>query len=207
MAQSPKPRAESLEPRPRVNRQTRPQCYDTQVLQLNWKAAATVATGATALAGWLATPAAPARSVAPAAAGRSAPRSAPLTLSLEQEAARLALGNRAAAAFEQPTRNPFRFPAVAPIRREAAATAAAAVPESAAPQAPVFPFRLTGTASDDSTGTRVSTAVLSSSALGLVLARVGDVVADSYRIERIEVDGVDIVDVRDGRAIRLTMGR
>jgi hypothetical protein len=172
------------------------------VLQLNWKAAATVATGATALAGWLVTPAAPARSVAPAAARRPAP----MTVSLEQEAARLAARNRAAEAYEQPTRNPFRFQAVAPTRRvAAAATTAAAVAESAVPQAPVFPFRLTGIASDDSTGTRVSTAVLSSGALGLVLARVGDVVADSYRIERIEDDAVEAVDARDGRVIRLTL--
>ena len=79
--------------------------------------------------------------------------------------------------------------------------------ETAAPQAPVFPFRLTGMARDDSSGTPVRTAILSSSALGLVLARVGDIVAESYRIERVDDDAVDIVDVRDGRVIRLTMGR
>jgi len=173
------------------------------MLQLNWKAAATVATGATALAGWLATPAAPARNAARSAA---APRSAPVTVSLEQEAARLAVRNRAAAAFEQPTRNLFRFPAVAPTRRAAAATAAAAVAKSAVPQASVFPFRLTGMARDDSSGTPVRTAILSSTT-ALVLARVGDIVAESYRIERVDDDGVDVVDVRDGRVIRLTFAR
>ena len=71
------------------------------------------------------------------------------------------------------------------------------------PAAPVFPFRLTGTASDAATGTTVRTAVLSSNTLGLVLAAVGDVVAGSYRIERIDDDGVDVVDMRDGRVIRL----
>ena len=73
------------------------------------------------------------------------------------------------------------------------------------PQAPVFPFRLTGMARDDSSGTPVRTAILSS-ATALVLARVGDIVAESYRIERVDDDAVDVVDVRDGRVIRLTFG-
>jgi hypothetical protein len=71
----------------------------------------------------------------------------------------------------------------------------------------VFPFRLTGMASDAATGTTVRTAVLSSNALGLVLAAVGDVVAGSYRIEQIDDDGVDVVDTRDGRVIRLALAR
>ena len=172
------------------------------MLQLNWKAAATVVTGATALAGWLATPASPARGNARSA---SAPRSAPVTVSLEQEAARLAVRNRAATAFERPGRNPFQFSvASGPARRRAVAEAA--VTESVVPQAPVFPFRLTGMARDDSSGTPVRTAILSS-ASALVLARVGDIVAESYRIERVDDDAVDVVDVRDGRGIRLTLAR
>jgi hypothetical protein len=71
----------------------------------------------------------------------------------------------------------------------------------------VFPFRLTGMASDAATGTTVRTAVLSSNTLGLVLAAVGDVVAGSYRIEQIDDDGVDVVDTRDGRVIRLPLAR
>lgn len=174
------------------------------MLQLNWKAAATVATGATALAGWLATPPAPARETTRAAA----PRPGPATVSLEHEAARLAARIRATAAFEQPSRNPFRFPAVDPIRRTAAAEAlAASASAPVVPAEPVFPFRLTGTASDASSGTTIRTAVLSSSTLGLVLAGVGEVVAGNYRIERIDDDGVDVVDVRDGRVIRLPLGR
>src|SRR5688572_5893449 len=169
------------------------------MLQLKWKAAATVATGATALAGWLATPASPARGTARSA---GAPRSAPATVSLEQEAARLAVRNRAATDFERPGRNPFQFSVTpAPVRRPVVAEATVAA--SAAPQAPVFPFRLTGMARDDSTGTLVRTAILSS-ATALVLARAGDMVAESYRIERVDDDAVDVVDVRDGRVIRLT---
>src|SRR5688572_29184709 len=172
------------------------------MLQLKWKAAATVATGVTALAGWLATPAAPARGTARSA---GAPRSAPVTVSLEQEAARLAVGNRAATAFERPNRNPFQF-SVAPAPARRRVVAEATVAESTVPQAPVFPFRLTGMARDDSSGTPVRTAILSSTT-ALVLARVGDTVADSYRIDRVDDDGVDVVDVRDGRVIRLTLGR
>jgi hypothetical protein len=177
-------------------------CYDNHVLQLKWKAAATVVTGATALAGWLATPAAPARGTARSA---GAPRSVPVTVSLEQEAARLAVRNRAATAFERPDRNPFQFSAApAPARRRVMAEAT--VTESAVPQAPVFPFRLTGMARDESSGTAVRTAILSSGT-ALVLARAGDIVAESYRLERVDDDAVDVVDVRDGRVIRLTLGR
>ena len=172
------------------------------MLQLNWKGAVTVATGATALAGWLATPASPARGTARSAA---APRSVPVTVSLEQEAARLAVRNRAATAFEQPNRNPFQFRvAPAPARRRVVAEATVA--EVVVPQAPAFPFRLTGMARDDSSGTPVRTAILSS-ASALVLARAGDIVAESYRLERVDDDAVDVVDVRDGRVIRLTLGR
>lgn len=75
------------------------------------------------------------------------------------------------------------------------------------PAVPVFPFRLAGTASDAATGTMIRTAVLSSDTLGLVLAGVGDVVAGNYRIDGIDDGGVNVVDVRDGRAIRLSLGR
>jgi hypothetical protein len=175
------------------------------VLQLNWKAAATVATGATALAGWLFTPAAPER----AAATRSSASAQrlPVTASLQEEASRLARA-RPSSAYAQPERNPFRFPpaAVAPARRAVRAAETPAV-ASVVPPAPVFPFRLTGMASDASTGATVRTAVLSSAALGLVLARAGDVVADVYRVERIEDDAVEVVDLRDSRTIRLTLSR
>ena len=175
------------------------------MLQSHWKGAVTVVTGATALAGWLATPPAPAREPARTT---KASRPAPATVSLEHEAARLAARIRATAAYEEPNRNPFRFPAVAPVRRTAAPEAeAASAAAPVVPAAPVFPFRLTGMASDAATGTTVRTAVLSSNTLGLVLAAVGDVVAGSYRIEQIDDDGVDVVDTRDGRVIRLPLAR
>ena len=174
------------------------------MLQLNWKAAATVVTGATALAGWLATPATPARE---ASRTTTAQRPAPDAVSLEHEAARLAARIKATAAYEQPSRNPFRFPAVAPTSRVAVAEPAAAASAPVVPAVPVFPFRLAGTASDAATGTTIRTAVLSSESLGLVLAGVGDVVAGDYRIDGIDDGGVNVVDVRDGRTIRLSLGR
>lgn len=126
--------------------------------------------------------------------------------SLEQEASKLAARNRAATAFEQPQRNPFTFQAVAPAARAVAREAVPSAPLAPlGPATPVFPFRLTGIASDTANGIVARTAVLSSTALGLVLAKAGEVVADSYRIERVEDDGVDIVDVRDGRPIRLSL--
>ena len=174
------------------------------MLQLNWKAAATVVTGATALAGWLATPSAPAREVTRSSASA---RRELVTTSLQAEASKLAARLRPASAYAEPHRNPFRFPPAAPARRAAAAVVSAPAAVAVPPPAPVFPFRLTGMATDGSTGTIVRTAVLSGGASGLVLAKVGDVVGGVYRVERIDEDALDLVDVRDNRTIRLTLVR
>jgi hypothetical protein len=175
------------------------------VLHVNWKAAATVATGATALAGWLVSPSQP-------ATHRAAPSSAstrPLdTSSVAEQARRLANRIRPAVAYDQPQRNPFRYQPVAPPPRRLTATAPAAASATvpAAPVAPApFPFRLSGTARDGTSEAPVWTAILAGGTSGLVLAGVGETVGGVYKIESVTDTTADLVDVRDGRTTRLTL--
>ena len=176
------------------------------MLHVNWKAAATVATGATALVGWLASPSEPAaRRAAPSlAATRPAD-----TTSIEEQARRLGNRLRPAVTFDQPQRNPFRYQRAAPPPRRLAATAPAAAlataqaAQQAAPEP--FPFRLSGTARDGAAEAPVWTAILAGGTSGLVLAGVGETVGGVYRIESVTDTTADLLDQRDGRTIRLTL--
>jgi len=172
------------------------------VLHVNWKAAATVATGATALVGWLASPSEP-------AARRAAPSSAatrPLdTTSVAEQARRLGNRLRPTVAFAQPRRNPFRYQPVAPPPRRPAVTDPAASPATEQPAPEPFPFRLSGTARDGAADAPVWTAILAGGTSGLVLAKVGETVGGVYKIESVTDTTADLVDVRDGRTTRLTL--
>lgn len=175
------------------------------MLQLNWKAAATVATGATALVGWLASPSEPA---ARGAARSKATAPAAVTSTIEEQATRLSHRLRPAAAFDEPRRNPFRYQSPTTTTRPTAAAAAQAPAVSEAPQpvAPApFAFRLSGTARDGASDDAVWTAILAGGTSGLVLAKVGDTVGNVYRVESVTDTTADLVDVRDGRTTRLTL--
>jgi hypothetical protein len=186
------------------------------VIQVNWKTtAATVVTGATALAGWLTSPSpspAPLQTRATSAQVRVPPShdaSRGQAATLEQQSMRLAARLRPVGSFAQPERDPFHFgarnlvpaPAAAPARARAGAGEASA---AAAVEPPPFPYRLSGVASDVVDGQPVHTAVLSGGASGLVLAVAGDVVGNFYRVNRIEEATVELTDSRDGRVVRLT---
>jgi hypothetical protein len=141
--------------------------------------------------------------VAPAASpdgGGAAPPAA----DIERQAARLAAGLRAEASFRTPTRNPFRFgerivAAPAPSPAQASIDAAAAIP----PPSPEPPFiALSGIATDVVEGATVRTAVLTT-ASGVTLARVGELVGPDYRVREIREDGVDLESVGDGSIRRL----
>lgn len=175
------------------------------MLHLNWKAAATVATGATALVGWLASPSEPAaRQAAPSLAATRLADTTPI----EEQARRLGNRLRPAVTFDQPQRNPFRYQTVA-LPRRLAAIAPAAVPaaaqaaQQAAPEP--FPFRLSGTARDGASGAPVWIAILAGGTSGVVLAKVGDAIGGVYKIESVTDATADLLDLRDGRMIRLTL--
>lgn len=173
------------------------------MLQGNWKAAATVVTGATALAGWLASPPEPATT---RVARSAAPAPSAVSTSIEEQATRLGDRLRSTAGFAPPQRNPFRFEPVAPPPRPQAATAAPAAAEAAQPVVPEpFPFRLSGTARDDGPEATVWTAILAGGTSGLVLARVGDTVGGVYRVEAVTDTTADLVNLRDNQSTRLTL--
>lgn len=165
--------------------------------------AATVATGATALAGWLSSPSEPA---AQQAVRSRAARPVAAATSIEEQATRLGNRLRSTVSFNPPQRNPFRYQPEAPPPRPtetatALTTAEAAQPAAAEP----FPFRLSGTARDGAPEAPVWTAILAGGTSGVVLARVGDTVGNAYRLESVTDTTADLVDLRDGRTIQLTL--
>ncbi len=177
------------------------------MLQLNWKAAATMVTGATALVGWLASPSEPAarRATARSATRSAAPASTVVTTSIEEQATRLGNRIRPSVTFDAPQRNPFRYQPVAPPPRPVAAISEAAA-QAAQPVVPEpFPFRLSGTARDGTSEAPVWTAILAGGTAGLVLAHVGDTLGSVYKIESVTDTSVVVVDLRDSRTIQLTL--
>ena len=177
---------------------------------MTWKSYAAVS-GATVLAGWLASspPASvPARNAATAASPRRAAASAPGT-DIQAEAARLHARLRSDRVYAEPRRDLFRFAA----RTEASAEArgrtrviegVADVP--AVPEAPAAPrVGLSGVAEEQVDGRTERTAVLSSP-MGVLLVRENEDVFGFYRVVRIENEAVELLRTSDGSAVRLTLG-
>ena len=169
---------------------------------MTWKSYAVVS-GAGILATYLASPPLlPERQPAvPAVQNARAADSSP-EADILREAARLEARMRAEAAFRAPARNPFRFgaprTAVRPPAVEPAQIQAAAIGPPPEPEPPFIV--LSGIATDVIDGTTERTAVLTT-ASGVVLAGVGDLVGTDYRVRAIQDDGVDLESTRDG-AIR-----
>lgn len=171
----------------------------------NWKWTAAV-TGATALAGWLASP--PLQSTAPgtaAARTESAQTAmqAAVVSDIEEQASRLATRLRPAAAAPVPGRNLFQFGA-RPVARRAAVLAVQPASAPVEPARVPFPFRLTGVATDVVDGVARYTAVLSGPQ-GVVLAQGGDMAAPDYRVVSVAEDGVELLRVSDGASERFTL--
>jgi len=176
---------------------------------MTWKSYA-AASGATVLAGWLAS--APPSS-APGGAASTAPQrpgaASETSSDIEVQAMRLQARAPAERRFTEPRRNPFRFdgrPSTASTPREAAAL------ESREPEQPaiVEPARpvvsVAGIAEDQVDGRIQRTAVLSSPA-GVLLVREGEEVLGRYRVARIESEAVELVERASGETLRLTLGR
>ncbi len=180
---------------------------------MTWKSYAVVS-GATVLAGWLASappsnaPAA-ARSVqSPATPRRSSPPAAGAPTDIELQAMRLQARLRPEREYAQPGRDPFRFaarrtPGPAAEREEPIAEPPPPPPVNLAPPAPVV--SLSGVAEDQVDGRTVRTAVLSSPA-GVLLVREGEEILGYYRVGRIESEAVELVPIGQGSPRRLTLG-
>jgi hypothetical protein len=174
---------------------------------MSWKSYAAVS-GATVLAGWLA-------SAPPSnAPDRAAPAARPpvardvRSSDIEREAERLQARVQREVEYTQPQRNPFRFGAARPeVNRGGdlpGPTPASAPPPVAVPiVAPPPPVTLSGIAEDQKGQQTERTAILSSPS-GVLLVREGEPVLGEYRVGRIESEAVELVK-SDGTTLRLTL--
>jgi hypothetical protein len=177
---------------------------------MSWKSYVVVS-GATVLAGWLAsTPPSNTPEGASSVPSRRPDASGGVPASdIQREAERLELRVQREVTYVQPQRNPFRFGA-----GRAAAAGGGDIPdrESVAPQPaiplavvpPAPPLSLSGIA-EDQKGDRIERTAILSSPAGVLLLREGDVVLGDYRVARIESEAVELVKTSDGSTLRLSL--
>jgi hypothetical protein len=169
----------------------------------NWKWSVT-ATGATALAGWLATP--PLEPSGPqrrAAAAASSQVSASAVSDIEEQARRLSARLTPASDAAPPSRNPFQFGARPVTRRAVQPVAPLASPPPVDVPAP-FPLRLTGMAIDTSGGTEKRIAIISGPG-GVELAAAGELAAPGYQVVAVGESFAEVERTSDGVRERLTL--
>jgi hypothetical protein len=171
---------------------------------MTWKSYA-AASGATVLAGWMAsTPAVDlpvARQANPARAPR-AETAAQTYADIEEQAARLQVRVRRELAFSRPQRNPFRFEDARPPEPAAVLGVPAAPVE--APPLPTAPLVTLAGIAEDGQGDGVERTAVISSSSGVHLVRAGDELLGLYRVGAIEGDAVELVNVSDGSTVRLS---
>ena len=168
---------------------------------MSWKSYAAVS-GATVLAGWLASPSNAPDRTAPAArppAARDVRSS-----DIEREAERLQARVPRDVDYTQPQRNPFRFGVARPNVNRGGDLPDPAPPPVAVPiVAPPPPVTLSGIA-EDQQGQQIERTAILSSPSGVLLVREGDPVLGEYRVGRIESEAVELVK-SDGTTLRLTL--
>ncbi|MBM3820140.1 MAG: hypothetical protein FJW14_14145 [Acidimicrobiia bacterium] len=176
---------------------------------MTWKTY-TAVSGATVLAGWLAS-APPSNTPAPAATSRRSPAATAPNAGndIEEQAARLQARMRQEPVYREPARNPFRFaerevPRPAPSAAQPGTLEPTALEPAAPALPPPPPVKLSGIAEDRSGDRLERTAILSSQA-GVLLVREGDAVLGQYRVARIDANAVELTDTLGGPPVRLTI--
>ena len=172
---------------------------------MTWKSY-TAVSGATLLAGWLAS--APPSNAPTTSAGVEPPTASDLpraAAQIEDEAARLQAGIREQAEYRQPERNPFRFGSGRPARAAAAAVVEAPPAETFVPPPTPPPVTLAGIAEDQTAGSVQRTAILSSPSSGVLLVKEGDEVLGQYRVSKIESNAIELTRISDGGNVRLVL--
>lgn len=175
---------------------------------MTWKSYA-AASGATVLAGWLAsTPPAAVVENRPAAQSRSSRPAASPSSDIVEQASRLQARIRRETAYVRPQRNPFQFEAARPAVEAAAAIGEPALSAELSPAVanPAPSITLAGVAEDRLQSGVERTAILSSPT-GVLLARVGDEVLGQYRVAAVEEGAVELLSLTDGSTIRLSLAR
>jgi|SRR5688572_25842727 len=174
---------------------------------MSWKSYAAVS-GATVLAGWLASTPPSNTSDGTASAPRQPAARADAASDIEREAERLRVRVQPEVEYAQPQRNPFRFGGARPnVDRggDLAFTPPSAPPAAAVPVVAPPSVKLSGIAEDQKGQQMERTAILSSPS-GVMLVREGDPVLGDYRVGRIESEAVELVK-DDGTTLRLTLSK
>ena len=175
---------------------------------MSWKSYAAVS-GATVLAGWLAS-APPSNAPDRAAPAVRLPATRDVrSPNIEREAERLQARVQREVEYTQPQRNPFRFGVARPEVNRGGdlpdPTPAPAPPPVVVPIVEPPPVTLSGIAEDQKGQQMERTAILSSPS-GVLLVREGDPVMGEYRVARIESEAVELVK-SDGTTLRLTLSK
>jgi hypothetical protein len=175
---------------------------------MSWKSYAAVS-GATVLAGWLAsTPPSNTPDGTASAPRQPAARDVPAS-GIEREAERLQVRVQREVEYTQPQRNPFRFGARPNVDRGGDLPVSLPAPAPPAVTLPVVapppPVKLSGIA-EDQKGQQVERTAILSSPSGVLLVREGDSVLGDYRVGRIESEAVELVK-NDGTTLRLTLSK
>ena len=173
---------------------------------MTWKSY-TVVSGATVLAGWLAsTPPAHAPSSSagkPDPPSRSSSAAASVPSDIEQQALRLQARTRPDRGYAEPHRNPFRFSVARPGPSNGPVEATRPIEPAVVLPPPVL-VTLSGVA-EDRVGERIERTAILSSPEGVLLVREGEEVLGQYRVATIESEAVQLVKLADGSRSRLSL--
>lgn len=170
---------------------------------MTWKSYAAVS-GATVLAGWLASPSNTPQTAAVSSPAAPRRRDAAVT-DIQEQATRLQSRLRAPRAYTEPRRNPFRF-----AERVSAASNGSEprlvpeTPEQPVDLAPPAPRIVVAGIAEEEVDGRVERTAILSSPMGVLLVREGEEILDYYRVNRIEAEAVELVRLTDGEPTRFT---
>jgi hypothetical protein len=172
---------------------------------MDWKAT-TVISGAGILATWFfSMPAGHSPATATITRPARAPQASAAAIDIQREADRLQVRVHPDANYQQSSRNPFRFAARPAGAARPVGTSAPAPSLPVVAQLPAPPrLTLDGIASDMVGDQPQRTAILNTPA-GIVLAREGDQVMGQFRVAKIAVDSVELVNIGDGSSLRLAL--
>jgi hypothetical protein len=173
---------------------------------MTWKSTAVVS-GIGLLATWVASVPPPSL---PGASTQSRPQvneraASSATSDIARQAERLQVRLRTDSAYEQPSRNLFRFGSSAAPKAPSARTAPQPTPDPpVTPPPAALQISLSGIAGDMVEGQEQRTAILSTPT-GILLVRKGDEVAGQFRVGAIDTGAVELVRLDDGGVLRLTL--
>jgi len=175
---------------------------------MTWKSYA-AASGATVLAGWLAsTPPVDVvenRHVAQSRTSRAAAVSP--SSDIVEQATRLQARIRRETAYVRPQRNPFQFEAPRPAA-ETRATIVEPLPiDLSVPEIHTAPSVTLAGVAEDSLQSGVERTAILSSPTGVLVVRIGDEVLGQYRVAAIEETAVELLSLTDGSTLRLSLAR